>query len=208
MDLKLEIKIDAFNGAMAEMSKRLKGYATQQQIVDGEVGKILEAALRNTDTATVSSIRLNTEAKEWTTYNGKKYNLLWHFPNQIWSGIKTMRKADLMRRLAARGLTKRSFHALGLTFGQNIKAPGYVQGAVVPRHTSAENVSSQRKTSTTGYGLMIENHSPILFYAHARQAFFSAVAGRVAFFARNLAKGVFNDLKQVQAKYPGIRFTP
>jgi len=208
MDVKLQIKIASFNGAMADMSRRLKRHATQRQIVDGEVGKILEAALKKTDTATVASIRLNSESKEWTTYNGKKYNLLWRYPNELWSGIKAMRKADLMRRIAARGLTKRSFHALGLTFGQNIKAPAFVQTAVVPGHTSAQNVASQRKTSTTGYGLRIENHSPILRYAHARQAFFAAVAGRVSFFTRNLAKGVFNDLKQVQAKYPGIRFTP
>jgi hypothetical protein len=208
MDIKLEIKIDAFNGAMKEMAHRLKNNTTGQRIVEYEVVKVLEKTLAGTDAATVNSIRGNFQAQQWTTFNGRRYNLDWHFPNGLWNSISAARKANLQRRLAARGLAKRSFHALGLSLGYDIDAPAYVKGAVTRNHTSAENVSSRKETTSAGFGVRIEDHSPLLQYTGAKRAFFAAVAGRVRFFTTNVAKGVFNDLKQVTAKYPGLRFTP
>ena len=208
MDLRLQIQVNAFNGAMRDMAARLGDAKTQQRVIDYEVARIMEKALQGTKAATVAGIRKNHAEKQWTTFNQKHYKLSWRFPNPLWKDISEMRKRVLQKKLAARGLSKRTWSELGISFGQHVKAPEYVYNAVSHGHTGARNVGSIRQPSTKGYGLVITNSSPLLQFSDARRAFFSAVAGRRLFYERNVAMGVFNDLKQVAKKYPGMLVTP
>ncbi len=207
MDAGVTVQVEKFNAAMREMQSRLAGRATLEQIIDYEVSKIIEAALKGTDAATVNSIRRSLEEREWTTLNGKKYKLTNRYPNPVWNAIIAKRKASLTRRLAARGITKQSWLALARQIGFDIEAPSYVRRATVERHTNDENVDSRRDYKTSAYGLAIANHAPLLQFVGAKQAFFSAVVGRRKFFENNLKRGVFNDLAAVAAKYPGIKVT-
>lgn len=204
MDFRLQIKTAQFNEAMAEMYRRLGDVATQRQIIDFEVGKVVEGALRRTETATSTSIRASAASKQWTTLNGKKYKLAWRVPSPTWRDIAAARRAVLDAKLAARGLAKRSWLALGEALGVTVEAPGYVTTAKAKNHTSGENVSVDRKSSPDGYGLRIDNSSPLLRWTEGRQAFFAAVAGRIEFFKRNLRSGVFGDLDKAARKYRGL----
>ena len=204
MDPRLRLEIGKFNSAMRELGASLAGHATMEQVIDAEVGKILEAALAGTDAATVSSIRSSSESRLYITRGGKKYKLSNRYPNNLWRSISAQRKASLVRKLAARGLAKQSFLALAREVGVEVKAPGYVAAATTPRHSNADNVETRRDYKNEAYGIMVRDSSPLIRWTGARQAFFAAVAGRRNFYAQNLKHGVFKDLAKVAAKYPGL----
>lgn len=203
-DAGIQVKAEAFNRALREMTVRLRNHATEQEVITAEVGKVLEATLAKTKAASLSKIRTAHQQKEWTTVNGKRYRLTNRYPNAVWSQVGDYRKAALARKLAARGMAKQSWLALAKKLGVTIAAPGYVQNATVPNVDNAQNVSTERNDGEKSFGIRIENGSPLLTFADARQAFFAALAGRERFYFNNLKRGVFNDLKTIAAKYPGI----
>ena len=204
MDAGIQVKADSFNKALREMSRRLKNHATEQRVITAEVGKVLEATLSKTKAASLSKIRTSHQKKEWTTLNGKRYRLTNRYPNAIWSQVSDYRKAALARKVAARGMAKQAWLALAKDLGVSISAPGYVQRATVPNVDNAQNVSSERTNGEQSFGLRIENSSPLIQFSDGRQAFFAALAGREKFYYQNLKRGVFDDLKTIAAKYPGI----
>lgn len=204
MDPRFTLEVSKFNAAMREMSASLRHHATEREIIDFEVGKIIEKALAETDTATVASIKFSMEATEWKTYDGKKYKLTNRYPTRVWGMIKGRLAASLRRRVAARGSAKKSWLALARRIGVEIKAPGYVATANIPSHPAEENVAVERTNGEFRYGIRITNSSPILRWAKGRQAFFGAVIGRRKFFEQNLARGVFRKLETVAKKYKGL----
>lgn len=207
-DPRFRLETDKFNRAMREMQSRLGGKVSLEKLVDFEVSKVIEMALKSTDTATVASIRQSVEEREYITISGKKYKLSNWYPNPVWRSIQAHQKASLMRKLAARGLSKRQWLALAEQVGFTISAPGYVQAAETPKHTPSENVDTKRKYSETGYGLAVTNKFPLNRWTGARAAFFSAVVGRRKYYEQNLARGVFGDLAKVAKKYPGLTVGP
>lgn len=211
MDLKLRIELDSFAGAMKEMSRRLGQPRVQQQIVDHEVGKIIEKAMSLTERSTFGKIKQEFDAQEWAHFAGKRYNLSWRLPTKLWNSVQASRQFVLQRKLAAIGLAKNSWVTLAAAIGQRLTGGSGLTIATkarVPNHTMRENVSFSRNMNRAGYGIVIKNSYPLLRFANGYYAFRSAVVGRRRFFEMNLAKGVFNDMKQVAAKYPGIKFTP
>lgn len=207
MDPRLRMEVGNFNAAMRDMSKRLEGSTAMRWIVDEEVGKILEATLAKTDAATVQSIRASFDSTQWTTLQGKKYKLSNRYPNPLWRTISEKRRSSLQRKLAARGLAKQSVQALAELMGVKINAPGYVSAAQTPKHTNAENVAVRRDFKPNAYGIEVSDRSPLLRWTGARAAFFAAVVGRRKFYEQNLRRGVFGDINQVIAKYPGMRMS-
>lgn len=203
-DAGIQVKAEAFNRALREMAIRLRNHATEQQVITAEVAKVLEATLSKTKAASLSKIRTSHQQKEWTTLNGKRYRLTNRFPNAVWSQLSSYRKELLTRKLAARGLAKQSWLALAKKLGVTIAAPGYVQNATVPNVDNAQNVSTERNDGEKSFGIRIENSSPLLRFSDSRQAFFAALAGRERFYFNNLKRGVFDSLKTIAAKYPGI----
>ena len=206
-DIRLELKLDKFNACLAEMKSRLGDATTSRQLVNYEVGKVLSRTISKTTAATVSSVRASTEEKEWTTYLGKRYRLSWKYPNATWTGISAMRKASLAAKIAAIGLTKQTWLTIGMALGVEVKAPAYVAAAKTPKHDNADNVSAIPKELAAGYGVTIQNRSPLLRVPGLRQPFFGAVAGRIGFYNRNVKYGVFEDLNAVAKKYRGLIIT-
>ena len=205
MDPRFRVEVDKFNRAMREMQGRLKQTVTMEKIIDYEVSKIIEMALQKTKAATVSGIRASSESKEWTTYQGKKYKLSNRYPRALHLAIAAKRKASLMRKLAARGLSRNAWLTLARAIGFDISAPGFVAAARRPDGKgNEENVSASRNHKEAAYGLEIANNSPINRWSDARPAFFGAVVGRRKFYDQNLKRGVFSDLAKVAAKYPGL----
>lgn len=205
------VKVDEFNRAMHDMSRKLGNSATQQQIVESEVRKILETAISRTKAASVEKIREFNQDDKWMTYHRKKYLMTNRYPDPLWNRLIELRKKDLVKKLAARGWSKASWYALGIAIGFDLKAPGFVKSSKVPGVSAAQNVSAAKENTRKGnYGLRIENNSPMLGInnTNSSRAFFSAVAGRIGFYRRNVQNGVFKDLKSVAAKYPGIVLTP
>ncbi len=204
MDPKLRIEVGNFNRAMREMKVRLADRVTLEQIVDAEVAKIIEAAMKKTKAATVSGIRANSEEREWTTFDGKKYKLSNRIPRDLFMRIAAKRKASLLRKLAARGLARRSWVELARLLGFEIGAPGFVRAARRPSGSGGEENVIIRRQYTRGYGLHIANNSPINRWSDARQALFAAVVGRRRFYETNVKRGVFDSMKAVARKYPGL----
>lgn len=207
-DVGLTWEVTSFNAAMREMERKLEGAATLRRIIDFEVGKILQATLSRTKTATDVSV-LTTESIPWRTWDlgrGKKqYYLLNHYPNSIWAEMERRLEESLRRKLAARGLSKRAWLELGIKIQQPIEAPAQVTRAVSPGgHTGEDSVKATRGQNGKGYEITIENDSPLIRYSGGAQAFFAAVVGRRKYFERNVALGVFDDLKKVAARYPGL----
>lgn len=188
---------------MKEMQARLKNNATMPRIVDYETAKVAEGAMKRTDTATAQSIRKNHTAQEWVTLNGKRYKLANRFPRQLWAALSSKRKASLARKLAARGLAKQTWLNIAQLLGFDISAPGFVKAAR-GKVSNLENVAVTRSKGSAAYGVRIENHSPLMRWAKGRAALVAAIAGRRKFFAENLKRGVFDDLRQVAKKYPRL----
>lgn len=205
MDPKFTLEVSKFNAAMRDMSSRLKNTTTMQAIIDFEVARIIERALRGTKAATVGGIRRSAESKEWTHLDGKVYKLSNRFPNSLWRQIAAKRRESLQRKLAARGLSKQAWLALAQKIGYEIVAPGFVQQASTPNHTNAENVAATREGGGSGkYTLKIANNSPLIRWSDARAAFYGAVVGRRKFFEQNLKRGVFDEMAKIAGKYPGL----
>lgn len=196
-----------FNDAIREMKRYIGGRVSMERIVDFETSKILEASLRRTKTATVGGIRASADSRQWTTLNGKKYKLSNRYSTSLHRQITEKRRASLNRKLAARGLSRQTWHAIGRKMGFDIAAPGYVRSAKTPKHTNDENVATSQQARNGVYGRVIENHSPLIRWSEARQAFYAAVVGRRKFFSQNLKRGVFFGIKDVMKKYPGMVVT-
>lgn len=206
----LRLEIDQFNAAMNAMKRMLGNSVTQQQIIESEVKAILSKTLARTKAASVRNIIDAKKEYPWATWNGKKYLLTNRYPDSLWGEINTFRKESLAKKLAARGWTKASWYYLGLKIGYDLPAPAFVKKAKVKNHLGPESVSAIKQTTRHGFGLTIENHSPLLRFdtTNGAKAFFSAIAGRIGHYKKTLALGVFNDVKKVAQAYPGLNITP
>jgi len=190
-----------------------------QQITDYEVSRVLERAITLTGKADKAKIGSKIAGMRMITLDGKRIPLMnkrtgrWmHFSDAKWAAINAKKKQDLARLIAARGLSAQSWYLLALQLGFEVKAPAYVKGAIPSKReaiaANKANVSFTRHNSGQGnYGLEIVNKMPILRFnpPAGLAALFSAIAGRIGFFRKNLEKGVFDDATKAAAKYRGIQ---
>ncbi len=216
-DRGLTLKTQEFTGFLREFKAALGNQTTMQRLVDYEVGRALEASLDKTEAADRMKIQERVKNRNVFEVGGKKYLIRnyktgspWRVPNRIWPQIQEMKKRSLMRKLAAVGITKKSWLDLAEKLGQVIKAPGYVRNARVSNAGVNGNTEVERTTSGNGnrYGLRITNKAPKLGVPGTEgvQAFFSAIAGRIGFFKQNIAHGVFEEPAKIARKYKGILF--
>jgi hypothetical protein len=107
------------------------------------------------------------------------------------------------------GLSKATWAALAEKLGQEITVPGYV-AAAGQRAGVNRFVSVQRRGEGNSYGVAITNGGSKLTYSPpaGREALFSAFAGRVGFYRTNMAKGVFDSIEKLTAKYKGVLVRP
>jgi hypothetical protein len=220
-DIKLEVKIDQFSGFLRDFEKRLAGSATMQQITDFEVSRVLEKAIKETGKADVAKMRSKIAGLRMITLHGKRIPLMnkksgrfQRFPDTKWAQITSRKQVMLDLLLQARGLSARSWYILAKQLGFEVAAPNYVKAALPSKRRAIaafeNDVSFTRhKTKAGNYGLLIVNKMPILRFnpPSGLAALFTAIAGRIGYFKKNLSKGVFDDARASAAKYRGIQIT-
>jgi uncharacterized membrane protein len=203
IDLKLEIKVDQFNACMNEMASRLQGSATKKEIIRSEVQSILQKTINSVKVGSVAKIVASQAGTQWTTMAGKKYKLSNRYPDALWGVIKATREKDMAIRIASIGWGARAWYELALLLGLTLTAKE-ASTAVEPGRDAAAYVKAAVEDAGNVYKIQVTNNSRLQTWIGGAAAFFSAIAGRVGFFNQNLKHGVFNDMKQVAAKYPGI----
>ena len=214
MRITVEMRVDAFNDAMKDMTQRLRGSATLSQVVRSEVGKVVGKTMAVTKKATELAIvtaQLPDPAagkgarKNWRTYdfgNGmKKYFLSNRYPDGLWANMSALIRDSIMRRIRAIGLAKQQWADIARKAGLDVKTPGYVLKATPPH---PENSTVAVQTTEDRFGIGFSLRGPGMAYSGSPDAFRRALAGRTAYYRTSVAKGVFNDLAQVAARYKGI----
>jgi mRNA-degrading endonuclease RelE of RelBE toxin-antitoxin system len=220
-DIKLDVKIDEFNGFLRDLKRKLARNATMRQVTDYEASRVMEKAVKETGKADelkirarVGSMRVvyNVNGKTWALFN-KKTGRAQHFRDSDWEAINDKKAKILAFRLKARGLSAQSWYRLAQLIGYDVKAPAYVKNALPSKRRAAAamagNVAIQRHESENNYVLEVTNKMPILQFhpPGGYAALFAALAGRIGYFKTNLAKGVFDDAAKTAAKYKGISVT-
>ena len=203
VDVNLDVKVDQFNACMEQMARVLQGSATKREIVRSEVRSILQKTLETVKVGSEAKIRASFDSRTWSTMNGKKYYLLNWYPDAVWNALKAKSTKAMAIRIASIGWGGRSWYELAISLGLSIDG-GRAATAIEPGKDARSYVTSSQEQTDDSYAIRVKNNSTLQAWVNGRTAFFSAIAGRVGYFRQNLAHGVFNDLKQVAAKYPGI----
>lgn len=215
-------KVDTrpFNALCDQLSKLVPSVKVEQ-IVDGEVGKTLEGAVRNTKVASASRIKkrydefvpLGMDAyspKQIRRFgNLKGNNLVYYmenrYPNALWSRLRARRVQLIARLRQARGLARRSWLDIADQMGLQIDVPGYVRTAVATTGKTYRNTSAKRSRNKGGYSVRIINAQPTAINTNAARAIQRAMDGRSKYFLRQCEHGVFGDVAKVAKAYPGFK---
>lgn len=177
-----------------------------RDVILGIAERVVAGALRKTKAANAAKIRANYNAKEYTTFNGKVYRLANRYPDPLWRQIDAAETARLETRLAARGLSKKSWLHVARSFGGNVgnAAPGYVAAANSKGREFVGNGKSVEKGTAAGFTLEIMNYSPIVQRAGGYFALQDAMRGEVMYFRRNMENRAFATFESRAKKYPQI----
>lgn len=219
-DIKLDVKIDEFSSFLRDLQRTIGRGSSMRDITDYEVSRIMEMAIKKTSKADDLKIRARVGGIKVVYLDGKKYGLFnkktgraQHFSNSTWRKITAQKKKILFYRLKAIGLSKQSWYRLAQLIGYDVKAPNYVKNALPSKRRAAAamigNVSIQRSENNGNYGIEITNRMPILQFhpPGGYAALFAAIAGRIGYFKKNMAKGVFDSAESIAKKYKGINIT-
>lgn len=219
---RLVVDTTRFNQMVREISRRAN--VPDEETLTHEVGKVLEQTIRNTKSATVSSIRASSENAKVTMQPEELYTprsprigvkvtrtgsiAYWlgnRYPNDLWSRIVSRRKASLVDRLKARGLARRSWLDIAKKLGLTINFPGYVAIAI-PRtgKEHPENTRVQLQKQSGKLQISFQNSQPTVNRIGGNAALQAAINGRYKFFLTQMAKGTFNDIAKIAKKYPGM----
>jgi hypothetical protein len=213
------------NSMFREIARKVR--VPPEEIMVYEIGKILQMWLSLVPAADVNKLRLSYEeaifsAQPATLYTPKSgrarvkltkrgfvtYFLLNRYPDELWNAMSERRKASLLRRIAARGLAKQSVLQIADRLGVSISAPGYVRTALASTGKRyPENTSVQLRRRTGLLQITFENSQPTINQERVggRAALQKAINGRVDYFLNNVARGVFDDVKNIAIRYPGMR---
>lgn len=213
-DAGLSVQFEQFSLMCREIEAALDNTATQRQVIDNEVARVLEKTIANTGKASEEKIVSRVLNRAVFTVNGKKVYVAnidtgkgWHVSDAVWGQVIDQQKQSLARKLAKIGLSKNSWYLIAQAAGFEISAPSYVKNARTTTTNQAADVSIARDEQTGAYSIEISNSMPVLRspYVNGAQALFSAVVGRQKFFENNVAKGVFDSIDAIAQKYPGIQ---
>jgi hypothetical protein len=210
-----------FNAMCDDLAAILK--QPPEKVLREEVGRVLSKTIENTDAADADKIRQHSQqataslqsASLYAPKNAGRrhlkggrvlYNLSWRYPNQLWSAIQVKRAQDVARRLAARGLAKRSWLRIGQLLSVPVDAPAYVKKAIAMTgkiYSGDERATIARTDG--GVTFTIENAQPTVNAINGDSALQRAIDGRTTFFVTNMEKGVFGSLETAAKKYPGVK---
>jgi hypothetical protein len=211
-----ELDATRFRRMVLEMSKHAR--ITPERVIDFEAGKMIESALKFTKVAKSGDIRKRVTDqvfnRPFRTLNGKIYFLGNRYPDAIWSKLKSSQQKEVSEKLKVllkrRGLAKQSWWLLGKKLGIEIKAPAFAQKAEVAGADLPGNVRFRREGTGKKSVLTLVNDSPSATSPGGKghDAMRKAFRGRLKFFERNMKEGVFQNIKTIAAKYPGITVKP
>lgn len=204
-DTGMQLKWDRFDQYTRELSKRT-GYSLPA-VIESEVARILEKAAKKTDKATAASIKDSQKSRKWIKIDGKWFNLNNKYPPKIWKRIKAEQKRQLRKRVQRAGLASSAFLDIANRMGQPVpKMPAKTRKADQPSNWPQLSRIT-RSQNPKRFFVQVMHSADVLRWTGARQALFSAVAGRIKFFETSLKKGAFDTAKTTAAKYPGITVT-
>jgi Tfp pilus assembly protein PilN len=206
--LKVEILTRDFNRMLEELAA-IDPRVEFAHVVDEAATRVIAGAMRRTRAATAGGIRRDHEAKEWTTFNGKKYHIaVWRLPDPLWGEIAARRRESLQTKLNARGLSKQSWVHVAAALGRTVAAPAYVLNANYRGQQYPIDGAATSSGSGTNYARTIINSSPIVQAAGGRAALLGAMRGEINYFRRNMAHHFYRTQAGRAAKYPGIFTSP
>lgn len=214
-DSGLTIKTTEFSGFLHALKDKLGDKTDMRTIVDYEMGRVLNRALALTGKADEANIQSKWKNASVVNVNGRKVWLknaktgrAQHLPDATWANVQSARATGLARTLAKIGAAKASFAAIARKLGQEISVPSYVENVTI-KNGVERFAEVDRREGATNYGVAIVNKMNVLNYApNGRQALFAAFAGRIGFYRTNMAKGVFDSIEKLTAKYKGVLVRP
>lgn len=201
--LKVEIVARDFNRMLEELAA-IDPRVEFRQVCLGVAERVVAGAMRATRAAAAGRIRADYDAKEYTTFNGKRYRLTNRFPDALWREISSSRRGRLSDKLKSRGLSKQSWLWVAESFGARLSAPAYVSAASYKGRQFSEDGSSSEAGSSSDFALTVVNSSPIVSAAGGRSALLRAMRGETLYFRRNMEARAFATLESRVAKYPQI----
>lgn len=196
-----------FNAMIREL--RLKTKAPLEKIIDSEATAILEQTLKWTKAANAKKIATNQDSRVWATVNNKRVKRAWKLSAANWSELKRVRAAKLEKLKRARGLSKRQVANMAAAVGLTLKGtPAYVSRAVASakEHRGRNNATGLRRRSLIQYVIVMTLKYPLAFFreVNLQSALNRAIKGRVKFFKRNIAEGVFDSTAAIGKKYGAL----
>lgn len=198
------VDLTVFNNMLIDLAKNTG--QSKAAVIDAEATAILNKTISKVPAANVARIRAYYAEREYVTYEKTRYFLKNRYPDYLWKELQTYLKQRMNQRIAGRGLAKQSFLKIGQQLRLPVEAPDYVHVATARGRPVYQQVLGTRKsTGPANAALRIYNASPLNRWVQARVAIMSAIGGRINFFVTNLKKGVFDDMRKVAAKYPGLR---
>ena len=205
---------------MLAMLAEVSGQAIPD-IIEHEVGKVLEKCISLTPSATEASVVKSVTEREFgmhktgiepkrpfkgklTKKGYKRYAYKNRFPDAVWNEICKQRIESMNRRMSYIGISKQSWAMLADMAGLKIKVPKKVQKIPSKFYRNFE-VTKRRVQGS--YSITLVNAQPTVNRLGARRIVQRAIEGRAKYFARNLEKGVLSRMKDFEKAYPGLKIT-
>jgi hypothetical protein len=219
--MSITVDTSLFDTMCRELSTSLK--VPYSDVLEAEVGKVLEKAIEDTPAANASAIRAHQESARYSLQpadlysprqpgrrklkNGRvAYNMTFRYPSFLWQEIQKARAVDIAKKIKARGLAKKSWLTIAAKLGLNVKAPGFVTTAVASTGKAYYDDVSGEKTGGAGdISIHIENSQPTINAIGGDEILQKAVDGREQYFVQNIAHGAFDSIDKIVKKYPGIK---
>lgn len=148
---------------------------------------------------------------------GRRGGGVWHLVNkhyerdEDWNLFQEMMR-DLIRHraeltkewIARRGMPRASWNWISQDLGVTLRAAAIVLNATVRGRVMKEVGRATKKKSADSFSITMTNSSIASLRKDAAGILERTVRGRVKYFERNLEKGVFDSMKNVERAYPNL----
>jgi len=116
----------------------------------------------------------------------------------------TLSKSKLQELLRRRGLAKQSWLALASQLNLEVAAPGYVKNAEVRGQEYDQKVKATENVRGGQYMIVLHNSMRTTIVSQGKWALIGVINRRTNNFYNNVRRGVFEKVKTIAKKYPGI----
>jgi len=134
-----------------------------------------------------------------------------YLPDSVWDtylDLNRQRLSSLKNRvtelLSRRGIPKFTWHAIAQEFGENLRASAAVLNSKIRNRMPSELGKAKIKQTESSYSLTMTNSSIASMRKDAEGILQRTVQGRQQYFKKNLEKGVFDSMKNVERAYPNL----